>query len=990
MVISSSRRRLIGTAASIAAVSGTMAALPPSTQSCIFRSGTTVNGMGAINTPFNPSSAGAVGMESFGPVSINGSGYSLAVANIFAAAPLNACILTDTLGLNPWIGAGFLPPDGPALGLPDPDYAARVFYSVDANNAGLPAIGLRVGEGDFGPAVTPFAGVTQGRQAFVVRDGEPVTAAGVSPGTVFGSFDRAQVLGLNDSNVYLISASIIEGGITKDALLKVQTDSTGAVLSQTLVAKVGGPVGSGPATWSSLSSSPAAAAINNSGQVVFSGITSTGEQGVYVDSVAVARSNDPSAVPGQVWGNLLGAPVDINASGSVAIRGPWGDGVVDEVGDAGETYPTAQQTTEGSLLRIAGTLTDEHDIDLYRIRISDYAAFSATTVPGPGFPGSSGDTVLYLFRDFGNANGITRTVLSRSDNAAPGVLQSTITSVNMPPDIGNGTGDYYLGVATPRVRTTGTSGREHFQEDPPSISIAGGKIYWTDLSEGQIVRADIATGVIDASYPVSIVPAPYSGQVVGTGQLMAPPLTVIDSGPNRYAYWLSNAFADSRQRRADVNAASIAIQDIRVTANQPGEYLGMTGIAFDPTSGRIYWSRGDIGATDIRGALNFSNLDGTGGGTLINSTAVGPRPRHLAVHNALRRIYFTETGARRIARVNIDGAAATVTAVATNVTATGIAVDAAANKVYWSVASTGIIERCNVDGTSRETFKSNLNANSLAFNAGAIAIDGGFLCAADPINRQIIRMSTASLQPATQVVVSLPAIPGERTTDSFGHLDSLLGWTKLGTPTASPLAYQVKLTGAVAYNEQAAIAVDGAKVASTGDVLDGTGGAAIATIGSLTSPVRLSDTGLAAWRATWGTGSSLVTALFLGTDKVADSNSVVTGSAGGIFRHVKDGPNGFDMSDSGQYIVASTVQRAVPFGEVPEYQINVVAFESVPGPGGTGCIGDFNQDGGVDGSDIESFFLQWEAGEPAADVNQDGGIDGGDIETFFIAWEAGC
>jgi hypothetical protein len=54
------------------------------------------------------------------------------------------------------------------------------------------------------------------------------------------------------------------------------------------------------------------------------------------------------------------------------------------------------------------------------------------------------------------------------------------------------------------------------------------------------------------------------------------------------------------------------------------------------------------------------------------------------------------------------------------------------------------------------------------------------------------------------------------------------------------------------------------------------------------------------------------------------------------------------------------------------------------------CIGDFNQDGGIDGSDIESFFLPWAAGENIADVNQDGGVDGGDIEEFFVHWEAGC
>ncbi len=54
------------------------------------------------------------------------------------------------------------------------------------------------------------------------------------------------------------------------------------------------------------------------------------------------------------------------------------------------------------------------------------------------------------------------------------------------------------------------------------------------------------------------------------------------------------------------------------------------------------------------------------------------------------------------------------------------------------------------------------------------------------------------------------------------------------------------------------------------------------------------------------------------------------------------------------------------------------------------CIGEFNCDGGVDGTDIEAFFVAWQAGDPDADVNADGGVDGGDIEAFFIRWERGC
>jgi hypothetical protein len=53
------------------------------------------------------------------------------------------------------------------------------------------------------------------------------------------------------------------------------------------------------------------------------------------------------------------------------------------------------------------------------------------------------------------------------------------------------------------------------------------------------------------------------------------------------------------------------------------------------------------------------------------------------------------------------------------------------------------------------------------------------------------------------------------------------------------------------------------------------------------------------------------------------------------------------------------------------------------------CPADFNQDGGVDGQDVEAFFLAWQDADPSADVNSDGGVDGGDAETFFVAWEAG-
>jgi len=66
-----------------------------------------------------------------------------------------------------------------------------------------------------------------------------------------------------------------------------------------------------------------------------------------------------------------------------------------------------------------------------------------------------------------------------------------------------------------------------------------------------------------------------------------------------------------------------------------------------------------------------------------------------------------------------------------------------------------------------------------------------------------------------------------------------------------------------------------------------------------------------------------------------------------------------------------------------------VSGECASGPTCAPCAADYNQDGGVDGGDISSFFPDWENSAACADVNLDGGIDGGDIEAFFSVWEAG-
>lgn len=53
------------------------------------------------------------------------------------------------------------------------------------------------------------------------------------------------------------------------------------------------------------------------------------------------------------------------------------------------------------------------------------------------------------------------------------------------------------------------------------------------------------------------------------------------------------------------------------------------------------------------------------------------------------------------------------------------------------------------------------------------------------------------------------------------------------------------------------------------------------------------------------------------------------------------------------------------------------------------CAADFDQDGGVTGSDIGAFIAEWQAGATCADVDADGGVTGADLGAFFALFESG-
>ncbi|MBS0198397.1 MAG: hypothetical protein JSR77_16725 [Planctomycetes bacterium] len=137
---------------------------------------------------------------------------------------------------------------------------------------------------------------------------------------------------------------------------------------------------------------------------------------------------------------------------------------------------------------------------------------------------------------------------------------------------------------------------------------------------------------------------------------------------------------------------------------------------------------------------------------------------------------------------------------------------------------------------------------------------------------------------------------------------------------------------------------------------------------------------------------------------VANTNKVglvVKGIYNGEHRgFVYTGSGVFQSDRVGEVISASVLQAAAAAGNELTYTVVPKGTETrigvdrdldgtFDGDEAAPCYSDFNQDGGIDGADVEAFFLAWAAGENAADVNQDGGIDGADVETFFVAWQSG-
>jgi hypothetical protein len=137
--------------------------------------------------------------------------------------------------------------------------------------------------------------------------------------------------------------------------------------------------------------------------------------------------------------SLNAGQMRVNSTSNPNAQPPDNNVTYTETGDAGQTIGTAQNTGVAgqALSQIFGSIGTIGDADIFKISITNAAAFSATTVNAG--TGTGLDTALFLF----DSNG--RPVYANDDDAGGLSLQSTLPAGNALGPLSVGV--YYLAIS---------------------------------------------------------------------------------------------------------------------------------------------------------------------------------------------------------------------------------------------------------------------------------------------------------------------------------------------------------------------------------------------------------------------------------------------------------------------------------------------------------------------------------------------------------------
>ena len=652
-----------------------------------------------------------------------------------------------------------------------------------------------------------------------------------------------------------------------------------------------------------------------------------------------------------------------------------GDGVYleSEIKDAGDGPDTADRTFgNGPLTLISGVLDDDHDVDMYRIIISDAANFSATTVPNPGegFAGAEFDTVLTLIASQENG---TRGLV-QCDDVSPSIQQSTITGAQAISGR-----EYYLCVSTPRSKPVARVwhyATESFPDydiwfgDPAGLTVASGLVFWPMPAAG-VVQVRTTAGVPQADVAASLVSSHVAADPI-TGKL----------------YW-ANRGGTGGPKILRSNFDGSNIEEI-VTVQGFGTLTasGTTGMALDLVNGKIYWSR------SVFGEINRCNLDGSAAERVIQDypptgEAVPPgvpsgnfAPSSLAIDAAGGKVYWVNAFLDRIERSNLNGTARQTLPVGAG--AVSIALHSPSGKIYWANTAANKIQRANLDGSSPEDGLLTPGPASIAIDSAAARIYW------TNTTDRVVR--TALLTGADETVfVSVGPNVGQRIADGPGSGSVFRSWLRTGSPSATALPYQVRLTGATFRHENVLIAKGNQKVVATGDAIPGTSPHRMVTIGSATAPVQLSDRGDVLWAGTFSQPTSfnnyLFDGLFWNGERIMVSMDIVPGTNLNNQKlvNVYKTPYSISQSRSGEFAMVAVNMQDPPYNFTPQRDNALLIRFTLP----AACPADYDGNGTREVNDIFAFLADWFSGVPAA--YQFGGTPGVPaIFAFLTQWFAGC
>lgn len=237
-----------------------------------------------------------------------------------------------------------------------------------------------------------------------------------------------------------------------------------------------------------------------------------------------------------------------------------------------------------------------------------------------------------------------------------------------------------------RSTTTG-SGVTRIVNPPPlpaspgyagiAVDPASGFVYWTENTVSDVWRSN----------------ADGSGQVRLVDQnLFGPNGIDIDPANNRMAWSTGNNIL-----RDDLSPAT--------AQNPQGVVNGGTasnGVALHPTNGQVYWTFG--GVTANIGEIRQASVLGGAATTVVGGLA---SVFDVAVDAMNGFIYWTEPGADRIARANLNGTGVTTLVSGANAAnARGLALDVTGNRLYWindNVGATSTIFSSTLTGGNVQT-----------------------------------------------------------------------------------------------------------------------------------------------------------------------------------------------------------------------------------------------------------------------------------------------